>query len=281
MLSVSPGPAFGILYTLWFIAGSYIYVSLVRQINVRRASSAEVAVAAGSTSTAAAPTRTFGLPEAILAGILIALLLLNTAASFSHPGVELSSRALLSSLLVTVGVVIFVAAFLTLRGLSVETLGGFSALGPARAITTGAILLFFAYPIISVGDLVVQQFLRGSSSKQSIVEMFNSSQTINDRVMIIVFAVALAPVAEEFLFRFFLFGVLKRYFGLLFGLVANALLFAAVHGHLPSFAALFVLGACFTVAYEWSGSILVSMTMHSLFNSLTLVVLAFPDTFQQ
>jgi membrane protease YdiL (CAAX protease family) len=94
-------------------------------------------------------------------------------------------------------------------------------------------------------------------------------------------AVAVAPVAEEFIFRFFLYGVFKRYFGKLPGLVLNASLFAAVHTHLPSFAPLFVLGSCFTIAYEWSGSILVSMTMHALFNSLTLTLLAFPQTLVQ
>jgi len=44
---------------------------------------------------------------------------------------------------------------------------------------------------------------------------------------------------------------------------------------------LFVLGTCFTIAYEWSGSILVAMTMHSLFNSVTLIVLAFPEIIPQ
>ena len=44
---------------------------------------------------------------------------------------------------------------------------------------------------------------------------------------------------------------------------------------------LFVLGACLALAYEWSGSILVSMTMHALFNSLTLTALAFPELVQQ
>jgi membrane protease YdiL (CAAX protease family) len=63
--------------------------------------------------------------------------------------------------------------------------------------------------------------------------------------------------------------------------VANALLFAAVHAHLPSFAPLFVLGICFTIAYEWSGSILVSMTMHALFNALALTALAFPEVIPQ
>ncbi|MDQ6859690.1 MAG: CPBP family intramembrane metalloprotease, partial [Verrucomicrobiota bacterium] len=78
---------------------------------------------------------------------------------------------------------------------------------------------------------------------------------------------------------FFLYGVLRRYFGRSVGLVANSFLFAAVHMHLPSLIPLFVLGICFTIAYEWSGSILVSMTMHALFNSMTLIALAFPDQF--
>src|SRR5947199_8232941 len=98
-------------------------------------------------------------------------------------------------------------------------------------------------------------------------------------MMIIVFAVAIAPVVEEFLFRFFIFGVLKRYFVCLLCVAFSALLFAAAHAHLPSFVPLFVLGSCFAIAYECSGSFLISMTMHSLFNSLTLSTVAFQDLF--
>jgi len=91
--------------------------------------------------------------------------------------------------------------------------------------------------------------------------------------------VAIAPVIEEFLFRFFLYNVIKHYFGRLLGVILSALLFAAAHAHFPSFVPLFVLGGCFAIAYEWSGSILVAMTMHSLFNSVTLTALAFPEIF--
>src|SRR5262249_60213694 len=99
--------------------------------------------------------------------------------------------------------------------------------------------------------------------------------------VIIGVAVMVAPMAEEFMFRFFIYGVLRRYFGVAIGLFFNALLFAAAHNHLPSALPLFVLGSCFTLAYEWSGSILVSMTMHTLFNSVQLILLAFPDLFQK
>ena len=271
MLSASLITAFGVVFAFWFVAGAYIYGSLIRQIGARTSTSSSPEVIAPK----------FGLPEAILAGFLALWFLSLAAASVSHPSVELNSRSVIVSLVVTVAIVALIVGLLTFRGRNVETMAGVSRLGAVRAFLTGAILLFLAYPIISLVELMVQQFLPDGSSKQSIVEIFNSSQTLDQRITIIVFAVTIAPAAEEFIFRFFIYGVLKRYFGPLFGLFANALLFAAVHGHLPSFVALFVLAACFTVAYEWSGSILVSMTMHSLFNAVTLIILAFPETFRQ
>jgi membrane protease YdiL (CAAX protease family) len=160
-------------------------------------------------------------------------------------------------------------------------LAGLSKHSIGRLIATGALLLFAAYPLISVADAITRRFETNGSSKQSIVELFNGSRTLDQRVMIIVLAVAIAPIAEEFIFRFFLYGVMRRYLGRFVALVLTALLFAAVHAHLPSFAPLFVLAACFTIAYEWSGSIFVSMTMHSLFNSMTLIFLAFPRLSEQ
>ena len=245
----------------------FIYVTLIRQIAVRR-----------STGTAES-TRTFGLPEAILATALVWFLLLNVLAGPSQRPVHLDDLKI--NFLFTALVVFFVAAFLRLRRLDLNSLGGFSAMSFRRALSTGIVLLFAAYPLIALADWIAQRTYGAGSSKQGIVDLFNESRTLEQRILIIILAVAVAPMAEEFIFRFFLYGVLKRYFGRAVGLVANALLFAAVHAHLPSFAPLLVLATCFTLAYEWSGSILVSMTMHSLFNSFTLVVLAFPEIFRQ
>ena len=264
-----PNFVFSVLFPLYLLASVYIYVSLVRQISVRRSTSPN-----GS-------TRTFGLPEAVLAAALIFLLLLNISASYSNRSVQLNARNLLENLLFTVALVLFIAVFLRLRGLDLSSLGGLFRITFLRALSTGTVLILAAYPLISIADAITQRVFGSGSSKQSIVELFSGSRTIEQRMMIIVFAVVIAPMAEEFLFRFFLYGVLKRYFGRFLGVTVNALLFAAAHTHLPSFAPLFVLGSCFTIAYEWSGSILVSMTMHALFNSLSLTVLAFPELFSQ
>lgn len=261
-------PSF-ILFLFYLIASTCVYLALIVQISAR-----------GGRQSNTGP-KTFGLPEAILAVALVLYLLLAISASVSHPTVHLNNRDLVANLIFTVVVVVIIVAFLQLRGFNLSASAGFFSISFRRAVLTGILLILAAYPLIAVAEAITQSLFGSGSSKQNIVELFSGSLTIEQRIMIIIFAVAVAPVVEEFLFRFFLYGVLKRYFGRLIGIFANALLFAAAHTHFPSFVPLFVLGACFTLAYEWSGSILVAMTMHSLFNTVSLVVLAFPELFPQ
>jgi membrane protease YdiL (CAAX protease family) len=265
----APSIAVGFLSLLYVLVSVYVYISLIHQISARTP----------NPGGADAPARIFGLPEAILAAVLVLFLLLNISASISRPSNDFSASNLLGNFLLMIFVVLAVVTFLQLRRFDLASLGGFSRISFVRALSTGAILLFFAYPLILWSDIITQRLFRGVSSKQNIVEFFSGSRTIDQRIMIIVFAVAIAPVIEEFLFRFFLYNVIKRYFGRLLGVILSALLFAAAHAHFPSFVPLFVLGSCFAIAYEWSGSILVAMTMHSLFNSVTLTALAFPEIF--
>ena len=261
--------ALGLLSVLYLIASVCVYVSLISQISTgsRNALSAD------------APERTFGVPEAILASVLIIFFLISIGSTIPDPSLQFNPRNLLANLLLTALVVLVIVTLLQFRGLDVGVLAGFLRIKFFRALGTGAMLLFFAYPLIGLSEAVNQRFFGGSSSKQTIVEFFSGSRTIEERITIIIFAVGIAPIVEEFVFRFFIYGVLKRYFGWLAAVVLSAGLFAAAHAHFPSFVPLFVLGSCLAVAYEWSGSLLVSMTMHSLFNSLTLTALAFPEIF--
>src|SRR6266480_4177926 len=226
---------------LFLIASIYIYIALLRQINRRD-------------RDLIASDRGFGAAEVELAVFLIAVF--------------------------AVGIVLFVAAFLKLRRFNISELTGLARLSFARAFVTGLVLLIFAYPLIIFADWLTARLLGTGSSRQGIIELFSGSQSMEQRVIIILLATVVAPVAEEFIFRFFLYGVIRRYLGRSIGLIVSALLFAAVHVHLPSFAPLFALGICFTLAYEWSGSLLVSMTMHAIFNAITLLALAFPETLQ-
>jgi len=252
---------------LFLIASVYIYVALLRQINRRDRDPIET-------------DRAFGAAEVALAVFLIAVFAFSSLGASSAQIVRLRTPDLILNAVVAIGMVLFVAAFLKLRRFNLSELTGLARLSFTRAFLTGLVLLIFAYPLIIFAEWLTARFLGSGSSRQGIIELFSASQSMEQRVIIILLATAIAPVAEEFIFRFFLYGVLRRYLGRSIGLIVSALLFAAVHVHLPSFAPLFALGICFTLAYEWSGSLLVSMTMHAIFNAITLLALAFPETLQ-
>jgi uncharacterized protein len=259
----------GVAATAWFLAGLYVYWALIRQITLRPGPVGE------------GPTKRFGIPEAFIAALLMSLLLINLVGGRPPTAEQLTTQDLINNFILTGAVVFVLIAFLTFRGFNLDVIAGLSKVGTLRAIATAAMLLLMAFPFILTVETVVQRFAGHGSSRQEIVEMFSGSANIRQRILIIILAVAVAPATEELIFRFFLYGVLKRYFGMVVGLLINALLFAAVHQHLPSLAPLFVLGVCFTLAYEWSGSLLVPIAMHSLFNAFNLVWLALPDSFQQ
>ena len=259
-----------LINTLLVAAGFYVYLALVRQISLREVNGA-----------ASLGEKQFGLPEVIAALLLVGWFLLNLSVAIRSGETVYRTRDLIVTGIFSLVVLSVLTSLLQFRGFSVSSLGGFSHLSFGRIVSTAAVLLLAAYPLLFVADEIAHWFLGSGSSRQQIVEMFTGSETLKQRVMIIVLAISIAPLTEEFIFRFFLYGVLKRYLGRGAGLFLNALLFAAVHAHLPSFGPLFVLGSCLTLAYEWSGSILVSMTMHALFNFLSLSALAFPNLLPQ
>ena len=268
------GNIFAILLVL---TGLAIYTTLIRQISVRTTQ-----LPVEPAPDAPPPIRTFGLPELIVALAIILLFSLMIVSSVSQPvRMSTSVTLIIGNELFFIAIVLMVMAYLRIRVFSLDALGGFSKISLKRAVSTAIVLLLAAWPLIAVAEIITLKMFGGTPSKQEIVEFFSSSETMSQRVTIIVLAVVAAPIFEELIFRFFIYGAIRRYFGVTIGLVANSFLFAAAHTHLPSAFPLFVLAGCLTLAYEWSGSIIVSMSMHALFNSVQLFLLAFPDLFQQ
>ncbi len=260
-----------LINALFLVASIYVYVALLRQVGNR------------GTDPALASEPRFGLPEVAVAVFLMAIFAFFALMSYTAGADEIPHPRVLDlvgGILWEIGILLTLLYFLRLRRFDITKMAGLARLTFRRAFATGLVLVIFAYPLLIFADWLTVHILGRSASRQSIIELFGTSQRLDERVIIIVTAVVVAPLAEEFMFRFFLYGVLRRYAGRTVALVISALLFAAVHAHLPSFGPLFVLGACLTLAYEWSGTLLVPMTMHAIFNALTLTALAFPDAAQ-
>jgi len=96
-----------------------------------------------------------------------------------------------------------------------------------------------------------------------------------------VFAVVIAPVAEEFIFRGMLFPFVWRlgFPGLArFGVSA---LFALIHADAATFVPLFVFALALTWLYEKTDNLLAPITAHALFNAGNLVLLWVGDEFSR
>lgn len=82
-----------------------------------------------------------------------------------------------------------------------------------------------------------------------------------------------APFAEEIYFRGLLYGLLRRYWGVVASVAVSALLFGAIHGILDVLPGTAVMGAVLAVAYERSGTLWVPVTIHATYNSLSIILL--------
>jgi membrane protease YdiL (CAAX protease family) len=169
-----------------------------------------------------------------------------------------------------VGTILF---SLLLRRMRPADLFGFDRLSFLKVFLWAIGLLIGALPLIFASSAVVSSLLHlnSESDSQPIVQLFEGITDPTKKIPIIVLAVVIAPLAEEFVFRGFLYGVTKRFAGSLPALAFSGAVFALVHLHLPSLLPLFLLACVLTFAYELTGSLLVPMAMHSLFNAITLV----------
>jgi membrane protease YdiL (CAAX protease family) len=89
------------------------------------------------------------------------------------------------------------------------------------------------------------------------------------------FAVVLAPVAEEFIFRGVLFPYIKQLGFPKLAWIGLSLVFALIHGDAAVFIPLFVLSLALTYLYEKTDCLLAPIFAHALFNAVNLVLIKF------
>ena len=89
-------------------------------------------------------------------------------------------------------------------------------------------------------------------------------------MLLVVFfvAVVVVPIMEEILFRGALYRALREHVGAPKAAVLSAVVFAAVHLNVASFAPILVLALFLAFAYEWTGSLWAPILVHAWFNFL-------------
>jgi membrane protease YdiL (CAAX protease family) len=227
-----------------------------------------------------------GPADLLVGGILAGLFLLliaggwrdanaPAAANAALPGAAAMIGEVIVNTFVFLAIMVGIIASLSLRQIAWREVFGLDRLSPGAVLARAIVLLLLALPLIGAALAISQVLLAAGGSEdashQEIVRFLAGSRSGVAKAVVTVSAVLLAPLQEEFIFRGYIYGVLRRYAGVPLGILVNAALFAGIHLHAPSFGGLFVLAVCLTLAYEWTGSLLVPMVMHALFNSISVV----------
>ena len=108
---------------------------------------------------------------------------------------------------------------------------------------------------------------------QRAVEMILNAKSTVMKVYLVIFAVVIAPLAEEFVFRGLFFSAAKKMGWVKFGWLGVSALFALIHGSAAIFLPLFAFALVLTWLYEKTEGLFAPVLAHSLFNAVNVVLL--------
>ena len=217
-----------------------------------------------------------GRIDALVAIVLVAwFAMMGRAALMDEGSKVVEFHHVVTGSVVYASVVLFLGGILIYRNYPLSRVFGWDAGSFAQALGQGLLYLAAAYPLLLLVQAMVYGGLGMDEQPQEVVQFLRDAVSSRDRIAILVMAIVIAPVAEETIFRGYLYPVAKRYLGSFVALAGTSLLFAILHGHLSSIPALFTLAMCLGLAYEKSGSLLVPMIMHAVFNAVSAGAIIF------
>lgn len=217
-------------------------------------------------------TGPFSAWDALIATLLIGWFLSVIIGSFEEDQ-NISLSVILLSSATYFFIVGGICAFLSLRHLSPIKLFGLAPSHPRKIIITACLWLLVTYPLIMASQGVTEALFGTNNDIQAVVIYFLNHHAVQERIAIILMAVVVAPCAEEFLFRGYLYGVLRRFLGRIPAIIVTSLLFAAVHLNLSLMLGLALLAVMLCLLYERTGSLWSNICVHAMFNSISIIML--------
>jgi membrane protease YdiL (CAAX protease family) len=147
----------------------------------------------------------------------------------------------------------------------------------ALAFVVTIVVLLIGYCLQGVTVALMEKIGWTPKDEEAVTLVTNASSRAS-AIYLGFFAVVLAPVAEEFIFRGMLFPFIKQLGFPKTAWIGVSLLFAFVHVTPSIFIPLFVLALALTWLYEKTDTLLAPIFAHALFNAAGLILI---DCFQQ
>ena len=255
---------------IWFLAA----ICVAAAISIYGRMAQRIAAEGGKVRTG-----DMGLPELLMSIVFASffgIMMVVAIKRQSHGEEMVSIDAVLPNSVLFVAFTAGILGFMRYRGLRLGHVFGIDQATPLAALGWACGLLLAAFPLAGAASALTVLAFKDHVSPQPLVELFTNVSRQHDYLAvtkILISGVLIQPACEEFLFRGFFYGVWKRYLGPLGAGFLSCLLFATFHTSLAALAGLFVLSVCLTLAYERTGSLLVPIGMHALFNFVSLLFL--------
>lgn len=145
-----------------------------------------------------------------------------------------------------------------------------------RALFLGLVFFLAVMPFFWFYSTLYELGLRwfGIDPKlQEVAVALTDDQPLSARIYLLSVATVVAPFFEELMFRGIILPALAKVMRLGWAIVLVAVLFALVHLNVTSLLPLFIMSVAFSLAYLYSGNLLVPALMHGLFNAFNLALL--------
>ena len=218
----------------------------------------------------------FGLPDLLASTVFFTWLIGLAIKNMTAPARVLTQQDLLSGGILYVLIIGAISGFLLIRKFNLKEQFGFRCVRWWKVPLFALGLLMVIFPVVGIAGAITQKILGPDAEPQEIVKFFQQAVQEGDSssmLITILIGGILAPVAEELMFRGYLYPLCKRYAGVIAGVVFNSVFFAAMHANVTALPALCCLAVGFTLAYELTGSLLVPMVMHAVFNFTMFTVM--------
>jgi uncharacterized protein len=218
------------------------------------------------------------LAMSLLVGIASFSLALGLVAHFSRvkPDADTPVLLVLRSLALDGSILIAVFLFLRTEHMSWAEAFGFKTPRLWNALMWGIIIGLICSPICQKMNerfaVILEHFHVQIQNEQAVETLEKATPGFN-RFYLIFFAVIIAPICEETLFRGILYPAIKQAGFPRIALWGTSLLFALVHLSLTAFVPLVLLAATLAILYEKTNNLLACITAHMVFNGYAVIMM--------
>ncbi len=126
-------------------------------------------------------------------------------------------------------------------------------------------------PFVLLISVIMNNIIANQNGSNPLLEIVLNNKNYFSFIILFATTTLLAPLFEEVIFRGILLPTLSRDFGIIWGIIVSAFIFALAHLSLGEMPPLFVLGIGLGITRISSGSLLSSVIMHSLWNGFTFL----------